>query len=97
MAEHVVESIKRGDITGMSFGFRIKRQEWDETDENNPLRTILNVDLIEVSPVVFPAYPQTDVSARAAYDEWRSANQRQKPPLDLARYRYARILARQIA
>ena len=29
-----------------------------------PLRTITDVELIDVSPVTFPAYPQTSVTAR---------------------------------
>lgn len=58
-------SIKRGDVTGMSFGFNVLREEWDEKKE---LRTLLEVKLVEVSPVAMPAYPQTDVSVRAVFE-----------------------------
>lgn len=56
--------ITRGDISGMSFGFRVLREEWDETDPNSPLRTILEVELFEVSVVTFPAYADTDIALR---------------------------------
>ena len=50
----------------MSFGFRVRKDAWDRPkDVNAPvIRTLLDVDLLEVSPVAFPAYPQTEVQAR---------------------------------
>ncbi|QFT31807.1 Caudovirus prohead protease [Labrenzia sp. THAF82] len=56
--------IERGDISGMSFGFRVTKQEWDETGEV-PKRTILDVDLFEVSIVSMPAYDGTSVAMRS--------------------------------
>lgn len=58
------ETIKRGDVDGVSFGFMAKRQEWDETDDNNVIRTITDADLLEISPVAWPAYPDSGVAAR---------------------------------
>jgi len=55
--------IERGDITGMSFGFCTRKQEWDETVDP-PKRTILDVDLVEVTITAFPAYPDTEVGLR---------------------------------
>ena len=61
--------VERGDVTGCSFGFRILREE-ESWDEDGTYRTrILEVELYEVSPCVFPAYAGTDISARAAGDE----------------------------
>lgn len=59
-------SVKRGDIDQESFAFQAIKEEWDETDPNNPIRTIIEVKLFDVSLVVFPAYPTTDVSAKSA-------------------------------
>lgn len=56
--------IERGDISGMSFGFVVMRQEWDESGEI-PLRTILEVELREVSIVSEPAYDGTTIALRS--------------------------------
>ncbi|MFR5876330.1 MAG: HK97 family phage prohead protease [Eubacterium sp.] len=64
-AMNCYERIKRGDITGCSFGFDIK--EFNESiDENEIYRTeILEVNpLYEVSPCTFPAYESTEIYAR---------------------------------
>lgn len=71
-------SIQRGDISGMSFGFNVRAngQEWDES-QPIPLRTLLAVDLIEVSIVGDPAYDGTSVALRsldAARKERRQHN-----------------------
>lgn len=57
----VVTLIERGDVSGMSFGFIAREEEWDED-----LRTLLDVDLFDVSPVTFPAYAETEVGLRDA-------------------------------
>jgi HK97 family phage prohead protease len=56
--------IERGDVNGMSFGFVTRKQEWDETVDP-PLRTILEVDLYEVTITAFPAYPDTEIGLRS--------------------------------
>jgi len=63
-------SIKRKDVTGVSFGFKVLRQEWDEKDPKNVVRTLIEVDLREISPTPFPAYPSTSVKARSAVDDY---------------------------
>ena len=60
------ETVKRGDVDGVSFGFRALKQEWDESDPENIIRTITSADLFEISPVAFPAYPDSAVAARNA-------------------------------
>ncbi|CAM3092296.1 HK97 family phage prohead protease [Paracoccus nototheniae] len=56
--------IERGDIRGMSFGFRVTKEEWDETGAV-PKRTILAVELREVSIVSEPAYDGTSIAMRS--------------------------------
>jgi hypothetical protein len=56
--------MERGDISGMSFGFSVTKETWDETS-SLPLRTIQAVDLIEVSAVARPAYPDTSIAMRS--------------------------------
>lgn len=60
-----LESIKRGDTDGVSIGFRVIKDAWDESDPKNIVRTLVDVDLIEISPTPFPAYPQTNVGVRS--------------------------------
>ena len=59
------KSIKRGDVDGVSFGFSMLKQEWDEADPDNVVRTVTKAKLLEISPVAFPAYPDSQVAARS--------------------------------
>lgn len=63
LASHFLANIERGDVNQMSFLFRALDEEWDEID-GELVRTLTKVKLYEVSPVTFPAYPQTSVSVR---------------------------------
>ena len=62
------ESIRRKDVDGVSFGFRTKRDEWDETNPKDVVRTLIDVELLEISPTPFPAYPSTNVGVRSTED-----------------------------
>lgn len=70
MAVGVAARIERKDVTGSSFGFRVKREEWIEPDDGStdlPLRVIHEfADLLDVGPVTFPAYEESTAEARAA-------------------------------
>lgn len=56
--------VERGDVSGMSFGFRVTKQDWDETGDM-PIRTIHEVELFEVSAVAWPAYDDTTLAKRS--------------------------------
>jgi HK97 family phage prohead protease len=56
--------VERGDISGMSFGFRVTKETWDETGDV-PVRTIQAVELYEVSAVAWPAYEDTTIGLRS--------------------------------
>lgn len=64
-----IESIRRGDVSGMSFSFSAKRDGGDTWArpgvDGVAERTLLDADLFELSPVTFPAYPATQVSVRS--------------------------------
>lgn len=62
--------LERQDISGMSFGFRVTHDEWDETGEI-PTRTIHAVELFEISAVAFPAYADTEIALRSLEDAKR--------------------------
>lgn len=69
-ARGYVESVERGDVTGSSFSFSVSKrsEQWTPGEKGaDPLRSISEVDrLVDVGPVVFPAYLSTEskVSAR---------------------------------
>lgn len=65
--------LERGDISGMSFGFRVTHDEWDETGDVI-VRTIHEVELFEVSAVAFPAYDNTEIALRSL-DRVRAARE----------------------
>lgn len=62
--EPIRQAIASGAIDGMSFKFRVVRQDWNE-DGDVPVRTISEVELFELGPVVFPAYEATSVGVRS--------------------------------
>lgn len=62
-AMDILARIERGDINACSFGFNILNEEVVERADS--VKFILKeIDLVEVSPVTFPAYPTTEISAR---------------------------------
>lgn len=62
-AVNAYERIKRGDVSGCSFGFDTIVEEYEERD-GSYLCTQKEVKLYEVSPCTFPAYPQTEIGVR---------------------------------
>ena len=58
-----VETVRRGDVTQMSFGFKVVQDHF-VSDELGDIRELLEVDLFEVSLVAFPAYTETEVGVR---------------------------------
>lgn len=66
MGRDLVTLMERGDVNQMSFGFQVRPggQDWAKDDNSQVVRTIKRVRLFDVSPVTFPAYPQTDVAVR---------------------------------
>jgi HK97 family phage prohead protease/HK97 family phage major capsid protein len=70
-AKDFYESVKRGDISQSSFAFTIKEQTWNDE------RTVRSVDkvrqLLDVSPVTYPAYAAATVQARDQQPEHNEA------------------------
>jgi HK97 family phage prohead protease len=60
-------TVKRRDIRGCSFGFRVRSEDWTN-DSALPLRTIKEIELYEISLLANPAYDQTTawISQRAS-------------------------------
>lgn len=80
-AKALYSAVKRGDITGMSFMFFIDDEEWENLDSDYPTRHIRGIScVLEVSAVTFPAYKDTEISARCkdALDSARNALEKAK-------------------
>lgn len=87
VAKDLMVSMQRGDVTQSSFGFICIEDTWRQGANGNLIRTVLKADLIDVSPVTFPAYvaatseiasgrslfPDGDDEIRAKVAEIRSA------------------------
>jgi hypothetical protein len=72
--QDVLELVRRGDIRYSSFAFRCPAggDEWTMTEQGFPLRTLHNVELLDVSPVLSPGYPDATVACRSTNAALRS-------------------------
>lgn len=68
-ARDLMISIKCGDISQMSFAFATVRDSWEHQKSKESIRILEDVDLFDVSPVTYPAYVQTDVKVRSAFEQ----------------------------
>ena len=75
-ARALYSAVERGDISGMSFMFGVRDEEWDNLESEHPTRRIKSIStVVEVSAVTFPAYNSTTINARSkeTLDNARSA------------------------
>lgn len=81
-AMNLYERVRRGDVDQCSFGFDILSEETDFRDDGSIHWTIKEVELFEVSCCTFPAYKDTNISAREAQrveaEERRAAAEKQR-------------------
>lgn len=94
-----LETMRRGDVSQMSFAFSSMSERFEKID-GVLHRYVTEVKLFDVSPVTYPAYPQTDVGVRSLSEEeeeilqrgeaalrdpdaWRVAEARRRRTLDL--------------
>lgn len=70
----VLELVRRGDIRYSSFAFRCNPggDEWAMTEQGFPVRTLHSVELLDVSPVLSPGYPDASVAVRSTNAALRS-------------------------
>ncbi len=65
LGNDVFTNISNGNIQGMSFGFTVAEDQWNEDDQGNATRTILKLgSLSEISVTCIPAYEETSVVAQ---------------------------------
>lgn len=61
----VLELVTRGDVQKSSFAFRVIEDDWSQTSQGFPKRTLVRVQLVDVAPVNVPAYPDTTAGLRS--------------------------------
>lgn len=66
----VLELVERGDVRHSSFAFRVIEDDWGTSDQGYPMRTLLNVQLVDVAPVVTPAYPDATAGLRSLAEKF---------------------------
>jgi HK97 family phage prohead protease len=67
LIQPVRDAIASGAVDGMSFRFRVPEggDTWQDRTGDVPMRTITRADVVEVGPVVWPAYQATTVGVRS--------------------------------
>lgn len=102
-ARDVLEAIRRGEITGSSFGFDpidIGYQDLRENGRSVVVQEVRSLALFDVGPVTFPAYESTSAGTRAAEDlrgaveaaaAWRAARSGPTPDQVAARARMVEL------
>ncbi len=73
-ANNLVESVGRGDIDQMSFGFTVADEAWNEDYTERTIKKINR--LYDVSVVTEPAYPDTTVALRSMQ---KAKEEKEKP------------------
>jgi Escherichia/Staphylococcus phage prohead protease len=64
----LVENIRNGNVTGTSFAFQPDDDSWgeeddpDDPDQRIQVRSLKSVHLLDISPCVFPAYDDANVT-----------------------------------
>ena len=78
-ARDAMVTMQRGDVDQMSFAFWVREggDRWEQRDDGTVVRTLLAGGcerLFDVSPVTYPAYPQTNATVRAHAQTVRALN-----------------------
>lgn len=76
-AKSVHTAVLRGDLSGMSFAFKVPKGG-DKYDPKTNTREIFKIEKVyEVSICPFPAYPQTSIEARTAIQSFHTDERKQ--------------------
>ena len=66
VARDLIVSMRRGDVSQSSFGFICKRDQWTDNANGTITRRILEFEeLLDVSPVTYPAFSQATAGVRS--------------------------------
>ena len=68
----VFELVQRGDVVKSSFAFQMFEDDWTQSDQGFPMRTLVSGKLIDVAPVNVPAYDDTSVGLRSLANKFEA-------------------------
>lgn len=68
MHRHFARRIERRDVQGSSFGFETVKDQWEYHDDGTVTRTLIEVKMFDISPVTYPAYPDSGAEQRSLID-----------------------------
>lgn len=71
LGNDIIEDVRSGNIDGLSIGFLAVKASF-EIDGRREIRTLEDVDLVEISVVTMPQFEDATVSVRSR-DVWRNA------------------------
>lgn len=83
----LMENVRLGNISKSSFQFQVENDNWIDDPNEGTLRVINKISrVIDVSPVTFAAYNDTDVAQRS-YEEYKKTQEPE--PVDLTSLSHA--------
>jgi uncharacterized protein len=84
IGDDTAENVRLRNLTGVSFGFVVAPggDTWSEDTKGNVTRTLLDINLFEISVCSFPAYPATSVNTRSCPASIRSKLKRSDEEID---------------
>ncbi len=84
IANDLIQAITRGDVDGISFGFvppYLSPKTKDRWSDRGTIRTLVEIDLVEISPVNFAAYGNSNFEmALRSREQWLEENQEEPLP-----------------
>jgi hypothetical protein len=71
IGDDTAENVRLRNLTGVSFGFSTVDDSWAADSGGSVVRTLLDIDLFEISVTSFPAYNSSSVNTRSCPVELR--------------------------
>ncbi|NBI31032.1 HK97 family phage prohead protease [Chengkuizengella marina] len=71
LANDAYEDVRTGNKEYISVGFQPTKDDWNEADESNIIRTVIKANLPEISLTAWPAYESTSASTRSIEDAYK--------------------------
>jgi HK97 family phage prohead protease len=84
LGNDLLEMVKRGDVYQSSFAFTVEKESWQEREGSKPKRIIRSIKKVyDVSPVTYPANPDTMVAKRS-YDATKQIDEDLQKVIDIS-------------